>query len=360
MPHVVVAVPVRDEAVLIGDCLRALALQQGVKPVEIVLLVNNSSDGTAEIARALRPTLPAAVHVLEHRFAPSQANAGHARRLAMAKAAMLADMGGVVMTTDADGCVAPDWVLSNLEALESGADVVCGRAIIDPVDALNIPHHLHEDDDREVGYGAILERIACLLDPDAVDVWPRHREESGASIAVRRDAFIAAGGVPPVRCGEDRALVEALRRIDARVRHDPDVTVQVSGRTIGRAPGGMADTIRRRIRRQDPMMDASLEPVADWVRRVGARRLMRMAWTNCTTRATLLRHLEEELRLPFDRLEGWLTLPHFGAAWALSEASSPALMRRLVPRADVREQTVIAHGILSTLANAQVHLTPRG
>jgi hypothetical protein len=122
----------------------------------------------------------------------------------------------------------------------------------------------------------------------------------------------------------------------------------------------MADTIRRRIRRQDPMMDASLEPVADWVRRVGARRLMRMAWTNCTTRATLLRHLEEELRLPFDRLEGWLTLPHFGAAWALSEASSPALMRRLVPRADVREQTVIAHGILSTLANAQVHLTPRG
>ena len=58
MRQIVVAIPVRDEAALIPDCLRALALQQGDHRAEILLLVNNSTDGTAEIAHALRPTLP--------------------------------------------------------------------------------------------------------------------------------------------------------------------------------------------------------------------------------------------------------------------------------------------------------------
>ena len=54
MPQIVVAIPVKDEAALIGDCLRALALQQGPAKADILLLVNNSTDGTADIARALR------------------------------------------------------------------------------------------------------------------------------------------------------------------------------------------------------------------------------------------------------------------------------------------------------------------
>ena len=354
MPRIVVAIPVRDEAALIGDCLRALALQEGSAKADILLLVNNSTDGTADIARALRPTLPCGIHVLEHSFAPAQANAGHARRLAMSKAAMLTDPGGVVMTTDADGCVAPDWLAANLDALRAGADVVCGRAVIDPVDALRIPGHLHEDDEAEVHYTTQLDRIASMLDPESSDPWPRHTEESGASIAVRRDTFLAAGGVPAVRSGEDRALVDALRRIDARIRHDPSVTVSVSGRTNGRAAGGMADTIRRRMQCQDSMLDSALEPAANRIRRLVARRLMRAAWNTPDERGEHLDHLARQLGLPYEQLEGWLTLPYFGTAWAMAEAASPRLKRTLVPRAEVEMESAGARSFLASLAAANL------
>jgi hypothetical protein len=74
----------------------------------------------------------------------------------------------------------------------------------------------------------------------------------------------------------DRALIEALRRIDARIRHDPAICVAVSGRITGRAAGGMAETIRRRMVRQDEFTDASLEPAEDAVRRADFRQRTRM------------------------------------------------------------------------------------
>ncbi len=350
MSRIVVAIPVKDEAALIGDCLRALALQQGSEKADILLLVNNSTDGTADIARALRPTLPCGLHILEHNFAPAQANAGNARRLAMSKAAMITDPGGFVLTTDADGCVAPDWLSLNVQAFRAGADVVCGRAVIDPVDALRIPGHLHEDDELEVQYATQLDRIACAVDPSHSDPWPRHTEELGASIAVRRDSFLAAGGVPAVRSGEDRALVDALRRIDARIRHEPDITVSVSGRTNGRAAGGMADTIRRRIQCQDATLDSALEPAANRIARVIARRLMRAAWSTTEDRGRHLDHLVRLLELPYVQLEGWLALPYFGAAWALAEAASPNLRHELVPRSNVERESSEARAFLASLA----------
>ena len=40
-------------------------------------------------------------------------------------------------------------------------------------------------------------------------------------------AFLQAGGVPRVATGEDRALIASLKRIDARIRHDPTIRVVV-------------------------------------------------------------------------------------------------------------------------------------
>jgi hypothetical protein len=208
----------------------------------------------------------------------------------------------------------------------------------------------------EMAFGRKLDRIQSLLDPDPADPWPRHTEESGASIAVRRDIFMAAGGVPPISCGEDRALVDALRRVDARIRHDPEVTVMVSGRIVGRAANGMADTIRRRITRQDPLLDSAMEPITDRVRRTGARRLLRMAWSDLTERPRILRHLAGELALSEAQLEGWLALPYFGAAWALVEGVSPILVRRPVARAELAEQMQIADEILASLLHASAPL----
>jgi hypothetical protein len=131
---------------------------------------------------------------------------------------------------------------------------------------------LARDDALEREYADLLDAIADLLCPDPADPRPRHTEASGASLAMTADAYLKAGGVPRVPSGEDRALIKALRRIDARIRHDPAIRVVVSGRVVGRAEGGMADTIRRRLIHQDVFTDESLEPPGDAFRRADFRR----------------------------------------------------------------------------------------
>jgi hypothetical protein len=267
----VVAIPVRDEAERIVDCLAALARQQGGGP-GVVLLVNNTSDRTMAVVAELAPTLPIPVHAVEHVFPAAQAHAGSARRMAMAVADALAPDGVPLLTTDADGRAAADWLAGNCFHLRHGIDGVFGRAVIDPVEAERIPPSLHQADARECAYAAALDEIAHWIDPDPHDPWPRHAEESGASIAVSRETFRRSGGVPLVRLGEDRAFAVALRRTGARLRHAPEVQVIVSGRILGRAEGGMADTIRRRLVAPDTQLDAALEPVADRVARLQRRR----------------------------------------------------------------------------------------
>lgn len=274
----VVAIPVRDEAERIGDCLLALDGQDGASPPGVLLLVNNTEDGTVRRVAELSPALRTPVRVVEVVFPTGQAHAGQARRSAMAEADARAPAGVPLLTTDADGRVEPGWLAANLRHLGRGVDAVFGMAVIDPVEALGIPPALHDADAREVAYAALLDEIECLLDPDPDDPWPRHTEHSGASIAVTRTAFRAVGGVPALPLGEDRAFHAALRRADARMVHARDVRVVVSGRILGRAEGGMADTIRRRLAAPDTELDDALEPVMDRVRRVRLRRAARAAF----------------------------------------------------------------------------------
>ena len=148
--------------------------------------------------------------------------------------------------------------------------------------------------------------------------------------------------------------MDALRRIDAHIRHEPEITVTVSGRTKGRAAGGMADTIRRRMQCQDAMLDSALEPASNRIRRLAARRLMRAAWSTPDDRGQQLANLARQLGLPTKQLEGWLALPYFGAAWALAEAASPRLKRELVPRANVETESAGVRSFLASLAAANL------
>jgi hypothetical protein len=344
---IVVAVPVKDEAERIVSCLRALSFQQGVSRHRIVLLLNNCVDETRAIVSTLAPSLPVPVHCFEVTLRPELANAGCARRLAMEAAEELVEPDGILLTTDADGCVDADWIALNLRALRRGADAVAGRIEIDAVEAALIPSKLHEDDARECAYGVLLDEIDAELDSDPFDPLPRHSEHSGASIAVTVSAYRRAGGIPAVALGEDRAFFEALRRVDARIRHAPEVRVVVSGRTLGRAVGGMADTIRRRMVRPDEMLDDRLEPALDAARRAELRRLVRTAWYNPGKLRGIVEILANRLLMPSTEMVRVLSLPYFGAAWTKLEASSPLLAKRKVPVADLENQTEQARTILN-------------
>ncbi len=344
----IVAIPVKNEVERIGDCLRALDRQQGGHRTRVLLLLNDCTDGTAELVRAMRPALSVPVEILETTVPAAQAGAGFARRAAMERAAAR-HPGAALMTTDADGRVARDWVAANLFSLRSGADAVAGQAIIDPVEALAIPQTLHDADARECAYGEMLDRIAALLDPDPADPWPRHTEHSGASIAVTPAAYRRAGGIPAVALGEDREFFAALRRIDARIRHAVGVRVTVSGRIFGRAAGGMADTIRRRLTRPDPMLDDRLEPALNAARRAWMRHGLRRAWRRGVDSGPKLDSLATRLDLESQALRAMLDAPSFGLALEAVETSSPALRRVPVRTEDLPQETDIAARILDLL-----------
>lgn len=343
--NVAIAIPVKNEAERIGACLRALGAQTGGHQAQIVLLLNNCADDTAATVKALRPSLPSLVHVVECVLPPEQASAGHARRIAMQHAARLLQPGGVLLTTDADSQAGPDWVAGNLLAIRQGADAVAGQAVIDPVEAALIPQHLHEDDARECAYADLLDEIDARLDPDPADPRPRHSEHSGASLAVTLEAYHRVGGVPALPSGEDRAFVAALRQIDARIRHPPGLRVTVSGRIVGRAVGGMADTIRRRIVHQDSTIDDRLEPARNRARRAALRALFRKARDGGACPPVLAAALEVDI----DELAAALALPFAGAGWAALEGCSPALQPWPVLRDDLSREARRARTILGRL-----------
>jgi hypothetical protein len=354
LSSVVVAIPVKDEVERIGNCLRALSQQSGISRHQIVLLLNNCTDDTAVVVRDLTSNLPVRVHQLEVTLPREQANAGYARRLAMQAAEDFVAPQGVLLTTDADACVYPDWIAANLVALGQGADAVAGCIEIDPAEAALIPAKLHEDDARECAYAALLDEIEARLDWDSADPWPRHSEHSGASIAVTVDAYRRAGGIPAVGLGEDRAFFRALRRVDARIRHTFEARVVVSGRMVGRAIGGMADTIRRRMVRSDEMIDERLEPAMKAAWRAGLRRLVRRVWSTPDAVASLVPRLSRALLMPSVEIWRVLALPHFGAAWAEIERRSATLAKQRVAVADLEHETEQAHEILDACSRRGV------
>ena len=276
----------------------------------------------------------------------------------MEAAEQLVEPHGILLTTDADGKLDCNWIALNLQALARGADAVAGRVEIDPLDAALIPPKLHEDDARECFYGELLDRISAELDPDPFDRLPRHSEHSGASIAVSVSAYRCAGRIPAIPMGEDRAFFAALRRIDARIRHAPEVRVIVSGRTIGRAVGGMADTIRRRLIKADDTADDQFEPALPAARRAQLRRLARVVWSNPVESEVDL--LAKQLLISPSKVKRALATPYFGAAWSELESNSTMLARRKVLITDLDSQTKQAQMILDLYARCARPKTPPG
>ena len=326
---VAVAIPAHNEADWIARCLEALDQRPHGVGVNVGLLVNNSTDSTAAIARGLQPALSFALDVVEHEFPSKQQTAGQARRLAMDLAANKLPPHGVLLSTDADGQVAPDWLAATLAT---------------------IPAILHEDDARECAYGALLDEIDHLLDPDPADPWPRHTEHSGASICVTLGAFRRAGGIPPIAVGEDRAFFAALRRADARIRHAPDVCVTVSGRIDGRAVGGMADTIRRRLVAPDAFLDDAMEPAANRIRRARLRAEARALFQG---RRKASSWLCRELGCDAASLNAALMQGTFGVAWETIEGMAAGLAPVRVPVADLADETRNARRVVANLRGSR-------
>lgn len=267
-PNLAVAVPARNEAALIGRCLDALAAQQNPGDFCVIVLVNGCTDDTASIAAQPRGL---DMRVIETDLPADRQGAGHARRAAMAAAAQLGD---IILTTDAD-CVADrDWIAAHRAAFAKGVDAVAGRVSGDWSELQRLPPRALEIGALEWEYLDLLAQAEAKFDPRPHDPAPRHAQCCGANIGITASMLARVGGVPPLATGEDRALIDAVGAVGGLVRHDPAPHVTASARTLGRATGGMADALAARMT-SGYRCDAQFEPVArlkaKWAARQAAR-----------------------------------------------------------------------------------------
>jgi hypothetical protein len=267
--RVEVVMPVHDEEHHLGAALQALgvatkALEQNgpAIAVGITVVLDHCSDRSAEITARFAGAyagssagLGTGVRILQRRFR----NAGASRAAGVAAAlgdagpdgwesaerlesagrlestappestAPLEGTGALhlestwLANTDADSRVPEDWLVRQVEFADAGWDVVLGS--VEPDSPGMEPELLHS------------WRLRHPLEE-------RHGNVYGANLGVRASAYRQAGGFPPLRSSEDRALVEQLRRRGFAVTATDSTRVMTSGRTIARAPHGFGAYLR--------------------------------------------------------------------------------------------------------------------
>ena len=339
-PHIVVAIPAKDEGELLPHCLAALARQTGGARFAVVVSCNNCSDGSADQFRAGAPTLPYPLHVDEVTLPPAIAHAGGARRRAMDVALGLVAPDGLILTTDADGIPDADWVAATADAFAGGIAAVAGRVSTDWEELQKFPADVLDLGAREWDYQLLSAELDARSDPLPYDPWPRHNQTCGANMAVRAEWYRRIGGLPVIRTGEDGALFAAVAHADGRIRHDMASHVTVSARLIGRAQGGMADALAAR-HGAAYLCDDLLEPADDLLRRARWRHAARVAW--------------EAGQFPawagsvgIDPVAA-ADAASFGAAWASLEAAAPVLHKRRLSAAMLDDELTRLRALVAAL-----------
>lgn len=326
----VVIIPAKDEAENLPATLAALAAQttldgQPLPPAfyEVLILANNCTDATAAVARRVAARWPhLTVHVGEVALPAAEAHVGKARRLLMDEACRRLEMSGnpigFIASTDADTCVAANWLAATAAELAAGADAVGGRILM--ADPPAVPCPLRRCQLQDATYHLLRTRLESFLDPVATDPWPRHHQHFGASLALTTAAYRRVGGLPVVPYLEDEALCQALYHHDLRLRHSPCIRVYTSGRQQGRVAVGLSWQLRQWAElqecRQEPLVESPAQLVAEWQ----LRRQLRCLWEQTTAglpEPHLLQAAALQLLIPVPTLHYQLkTSSTFGRLWS--------------------------------------------
>jgi glycosyltransferase involved in cell wall biosynthesis len=208
-------VPAHNEEEHLAVCVESLTQAARCpallgEPAVIVVVLDHCTDASEAVARRC-----GAVTVALH-----ARNVGAARALGAQRAIELGARW--LAFTDADTVVEPGWLAAQL-ALR--ADAVCGTVAV-----------------RDWGaYGERMRRHyeATYTDADG------HRHIHGANLGVSTEAYVAAGGFPPLQSSEDVALVDELKAQGASIAWSALPRVVTSARRLFRAPLGFGATLLR-------------------------------------------------------------------------------------------------------------------
>jgi dolichol-phosphate mannosyltransferase len=210
LPSISVVVPARDEADRIGPLLKAIVGAPGVD--DVIVVDDQSSDATAEIARAAGATVVSGERLPD-------GWAGKAWALQQGIAAATSDW---IVTLDAD--TRPDPGLPT---------ALVARAVTDRLELLTVGGRF---DCPTAGsrwlHPAMLTTLVYRFGPPGTKPSaPGRTMANGQCMAIERTAFLASGGMAPVR----REVVEDI----ALARH-----LAAEGRRVGFLDGSELLTVR--------------------------------------------------------------------------------------------------------------------
>jgi glycosyltransferase involved in cell wall biosynthesis len=226
-----VIVPVHNEEELLPHALEAIDrafVEVGGRGIACrsVIVLDNCSDSSAMVVR--RWVKANRRHRAQHDpivIRSHWASVGKARRAG--STALLRTWVDIepqhiwLATTDADSRVPSDWLVTQLDAHEQGADLWAGRVVVDdwsPYDP-STAARWEETYENEAG--------------------PIH----GANLGFNAQTYVDAGGFLGHVTGEDRALYQAIVARGGRTHHDSVVKVITSARRTARAPLGFASVL---------------------------------------------------------------------------------------------------------------------
>jgi glycosyltransferase involved in cell wall biosynthesis len=210
-----------NRARMLGECLDALARQQGVPggSWDIVIVDNNSADGTRDVVALGAASAPVPVHYV---FEPRQGKS-HALNAGIAQAS-----GDILAFTDDDVLVPPEWLASIVRAMDAWAADILGGRILPKWE--HVPPRWLETNRRFLGALAINDfdqpHVHSMPYGGPAQVW-------GANMACRRRVFDSVGGfdttLGPVGAlaykHEDVELGTRALAAGMRVVYDPTVKV---------------------------------------------------------------------------------------------------------------------------------------
>ena len=221
--HVVVAIPARDEEVLLPACLRSVSaaavLLREARP-DIRLSVAVTLDGCTDGSDRIVPAWDVAVATLPGEGVGAARDAAVVRGLdALGRPPEATTW---IACTDADTVVPSRWLLRHLLWADQGADLVIGT--VEPVGVL-----------RDEALAAWHARHRLVEGHDHVH---------GANLGIRADTWREVGGFGHRVVGEDVALVERVRAVTTRWVATDTTRVLTSGRSRSRVDDGYAGYLR--------------------------------------------------------------------------------------------------------------------
>ena len=224
-----VTVPVYNEEAGLAGTLRALAAQHD-RDFDLVLVDNNSTDSSRQVATSTATTLGLPLHVVTETRKGTGAAADTGVREAIARGATH------ILRCDADTLPRRDWTARARAHFTAGDDLLTGP-MLPRTDQFRL---------------TLAERtLIPLLVPGAA-LFGRYRPSNrrdehgnrltspyvmspGCNLGVSATAYLASGGFPRTaieEVHEDRALVNRVRAVTDRIAYHRDVVVRASVRRV--------------------------------------------------------------------------------------------------------------------------------